>query len=962
MRYKIPLCSPEIEEDLNDLTLKGVTKSRDEFDNQMLEVEAEVNPTGLYRLMREKRWQYAIQRLEVVPIEARIWLVHRVKSDSGHRMLAWRALPLHIACNSEAPDYDLVAALIKTYPKAVKAVDHLGCLPLHNLCREVLLCDDLEANFAEIKRVIDLLLNTHPHGLYASDLEGATPMKLVTDSIRDYGPSRMSTILMRTLSQKHASISMTKLPITDTSLASWSKVPLPRCNDDAVVEETRDVTGLNFNPLRTQAQTMSYTLTDEENISYVNTASFTEKLDGASIVQNDGGSIVRSKREVDGPTNYSLDENSLVDPLAKKKTYWPRKVMSIVENFVSPSKTETSITRTETDKPEVKKSDSVEKSSLNTNVESKMEDQNVAGPAIQTALSDSKSVNLQKAPSSDQKITEELRESSSMPKPANHAKSVNEQTGSESVGTVTSLVQKPPQERHRIKLIADDVDIIEMIAAFDSSSLTSSQAQSQLASSLQSTTSNIVPSNVNQEGSMSTNSISQMNNEGMMKTVIALAGSVASPVKASVKKANSTPANADFEDDIDALFGPSFSSESDLESTSVSSEGSEYSSDISAEDYNQPKGRKSMPKNNRGKKDKSDADLLTAMSFSDQVIKRIESQIMQRIVSLEESIKLSSKDIDAEKELSKRVHDPPKAVTVEDILGDKEPFESLAEHPVSHVRTDNNPLILNRSPENSMELNKETDEWVRDLQNHVADLQRQLVVKDSRIAGAALREESLRKQLRNLQEEMGQSRTHSSMQATRILSLEIQISNLKNEVIGLEEKKIECESILEETRAALYNEKLALKQSTEIFLYAKSMYESEQARLEDDLLKLQQLANRDNERVKELEKLRSSQEAKLIKSSQEKTDIEMRCNRLRSENQNHQIILQNSIREALEHPKSELEKLAAENKKLQEDLDRLQQQSMIQMEVLRAEAAIEKKENERLRKQIKQYRESALNS
>jgi len=114
--------------------------------------------------------------------------------------------------------------------------------------------------------------------------------------------------------------------------------------------------------------------------------------------------------------------------------------------------------------------------------------------------------------------------------------------------------------------------------------------------------------------------------------------------------------------------------------------------------------------------------------------------------------------------------------------------------------------------------------------------------------------------------------------------------------------------------------------------------------------------------VKELEKLRSSQEAKLIKSSQEKTDIEMRCNRLRSENQNHQVILQNSIREALEHPKSELEKLAAENKKLQDDLDRLQQQSMIQMEVLRAEAAIEKKENEMLRKQIKQYRESALNS
>jgi hypothetical protein len=234
----------QVKKDDTDFTVGNVDNPNPNHAEHQLEVEAELNPTGLYRLMRERRWDYAIQRLEVAPMEAQIWLSHyhhhHVSSSSnskssspksssnsnsnsnsnskkGSRRLLWRALPLHIACNSDTPSVALIEALLKVYPQACREVDHLGCLPLHNVCREVIMVggDEAEGDAAskaqkeqqrDIQTLVERLLEVHPDALYVHDLDGLTPMKLVTDHIREEGHCRISKLLVKLLSRKHAAL------------------------------------------------------------------------------------------------------------------------------------------------------------------------------------------------------------------------------------------------------------------------------------------------------------------------------------------------------------------------------------------------------------------------------------------------------------------------------------------------------------------------------------------------------------------------------------------------------------------------------------------------------------------------------------------------------------------------------------------------------------------------------------
>jgi Ankyrin repeats (3 copies) len=156
------------------------------------------DPSGcqLSLLLRERKWDAAMERLLNFPEESTIWSVYKEK----------RYLPVHYACKFSAPvtvvselaelhpyglaltcqdddmtalhlacqtgaSYGVVQALLDHHDDAASHRDDIGLLPLHRAC----------ANACPIA-VIDALLRAYPQGASTRDAKGNIPLVYVESS------------------------------------------------------------------------------------------------------------------------------------------------------------------------------------------------------------------------------------------------------------------------------------------------------------------------------------------------------------------------------------------------------------------------------------------------------------------------------------------------------------------------------------------------------------------------------------------------------------------------------------------------------------------------------------------------------------------------------------------------------------------------------------------------------------
>jgi len=90
------------------------------------ECDFDKNPTKLYLLIQDKKWDEAARRSSESPPEAYTWVSRRERDGK----LRWRLLPLHAAIIFKAPER-LVEALLCAYPPGAQCKDDQGMLPIH---------------------------------------------------------------------------------------------------------------------------------------------------------------------------------------------------------------------------------------------------------------------------------------------------------------------------------------------------------------------------------------------------------------------------------------------------------------------------------------------------------------------------------------------------------------------------------------------------------------------------------------------------------------------------------------------------------------------------------------------------------------------------------------------------------------------------------------------------------------
>lgn len=142
-----------------------VEKSNTQHKDQSLatlECDYDKNPSSLYLLIQNKKWEDAISRAESHPVECKTWTSR--KEDDGK--LRWRLLPLHAAVIFKAPEA-LVQTLLVLYPRAARLKDDQGMLPIHLSLR----------NESPVS-IVQLLLMSFIGCLEVKDRKGRVPMSL----------------------------------------------------------------------------------------------------------------------------------------------------------------------------------------------------------------------------------------------------------------------------------------------------------------------------------------------------------------------------------------------------------------------------------------------------------------------------------------------------------------------------------------------------------------------------------------------------------------------------------------------------------------------------------------------------------------------------------------------------------------------------------------------------------------
>jgi len=132
------------------------------------EVDYDVGPTVLYKLIEGKLWDKAIARIDSHPHESRTWIFRRESSDP--KKLRWRLLPIHATCIFRSP-LAVIEALVSAYPDGAQMKDDQEMLPIHLACRN-----------GASKGVVLTLLYVFPESLEVKDRKGRSPYNLVEAS------------------------------------------------------------------------------------------------------------------------------------------------------------------------------------------------------------------------------------------------------------------------------------------------------------------------------------------------------------------------------------------------------------------------------------------------------------------------------------------------------------------------------------------------------------------------------------------------------------------------------------------------------------------------------------------------------------------------------------------------------------------------------------------------------------
>lgn len=169
---------------------------------QNLEVDFDINPTGVYLAVHTKQWNLASERVKLYPHEASTWVVryfNNTDSVSGseqstmadtvamasprsgvfnvsatNNSIRWRMLPLHASLLFGGP-IEVVRALLKAYPAACCMQDDQGMLPLHVAFR-----------FGASEEIVLLLLDEYPEAIEIVDHKGRLPSMLAPKDALKY--------------------------------------------------------------------------------------------------------------------------------------------------------------------------------------------------------------------------------------------------------------------------------------------------------------------------------------------------------------------------------------------------------------------------------------------------------------------------------------------------------------------------------------------------------------------------------------------------------------------------------------------------------------------------------------------------------------------------------------------------------------------------------------------------------
>jgi ankyrin repeat protein len=167
-------------------------------------------PTKLYSAIMKNDWEAALTECFTNPEQASVWVIKHASAGDGdggkeEKKILTSFLPLHAAMARNAPHQTAVAILM-AYPEAVKKPDHRGMLPLHYACASgapeqriaMLLMIyqqgartmDTVENSLPIhqlcqRRILSeeafrLLLIANPESIDAKDINGKTPLDIIT--------------------------------------------------------------------------------------------------------------------------------------------------------------------------------------------------------------------------------------------------------------------------------------------------------------------------------------------------------------------------------------------------------------------------------------------------------------------------------------------------------------------------------------------------------------------------------------------------------------------------------------------------------------------------------------------------------------------------------------------------------------------------------------------------------------
>jgi len=145
------------------------------------EVNYDVYPTKLIKLVEKKKWEDAIQRCVEKPEEASTWMCRLQEVDGKGKKkneLRWRILPIHSAIVLHAP-VEVIEALVDAYPDGIKTGDDRQMLPLHMAFR-------LGAN----TETAAVLVDAYPDALTKKDSKGHTPLHVLKAYRRKYEKER----------------------------------------------------------------------------------------------------------------------------------------------------------------------------------------------------------------------------------------------------------------------------------------------------------------------------------------------------------------------------------------------------------------------------------------------------------------------------------------------------------------------------------------------------------------------------------------------------------------------------------------------------------------------------------------------------------------------------------------------------------------------------------------------------